>query len=62
MFEKDTRFVCTLKEDVKKFGFVWTLVDTVTGVQYLYMGGGGGTVLVDENGKPLIIKELRKTQ
>ena len=58
MAKKETRFIKVLEEG----GFlgsneVW--VDTQTGVQYFYHGGGYGggmAVLVDAEGKPLLYR------
>lgn len=36
------------------------IVDTETGVNYLYMNDCGITVLVDENGKPIVTKNKNK--
>lgn len=33
------------------------IVDTDTGVNYLYLRGGGLTVLVDADGKPMVTKD-----
>lgn len=33
------------------------IVDQQTGVNYLYVVGGGLTVLVDPDGKPIVTKE-----
>jgi len=33
------------------------IVDTETGVNYFYVRGGGLTVLVDADGKPIVTKE-----
>ena len=59
MAKKDSRFVKVLEDS----GFISSnevLVDTQTGVQYLYhsAGNSGGlTVLVDAEGKPLLYRK-----
>lgn len=41
------------------YGSQAILVDSETGVEYLWIGGMGLTVLVDHNGKPLIAEGYR---
>ncbi len=56
MAKKEGRFIKVFDEGCF-FGSSEVLVDTQTGVQYLYhaVGNAGGlTVLVDADGKPLI--------
>lgn len=36
--------------------FIKVIVDKTTGVNYLYLQGGGLTVLVDADGKPIVTK------
>lgn len=58
---KEKRFIVTENSDSFSTR-LRVIVDTKTGVQYLYAGmgyGGGVTVLVDENGKPIIAKEYK---
>ena len=55
--KKDKRFEIVLNESAK--GLLGTVIlrDKKTGVHYLYVNwgyGGGLTVLLDENGKPVI--------
>ena len=59
--KKKERFVYTMMEgsSLDETGKRMILVDRVTGVNYLMILGGAGeaaglTVMVDENGKPLI--------
>lgn len=56
---KEDRFQRVLEED-RFFGCNEIWVDTQTGVQYLYRAcgnGGGMTVLVDAEGKPLLYRK-----
>ena len=56
MAEKEKRFEKVYKQSA---GTVQVWVDRETGVNYLYIQngyGGGLTVLLDENGKPVITK------
>lgn len=58
MAKKPNRFQRVLQED-KLFGCSEIWVDTQTGVQYFYRSsgyGGGMTVLVDAEGKPLLYR------
>ena len=63
MAQKDSRFVKVLEDS----GFISSsevLVDTQTGVQYLYhaVGNSGGlTLLVDADGKPLVPQDAGRT-
>ena len=55
----DKRFTFESAESKGALSTSWTqvVIDTNTGVQYLYMQsgyGGGLTVLVDKDGKPLL--------
>lgn len=56
MAKKQKRFVNTFSESTVMTGTeIW--VDRETGVNYLYIGagyGGGLTVLVDRDGKPVV--------
>lgn len=60
MFEpkKENRFVVVEEELVKNMGVVRMFVDTMTGMQYMYVlssgSAGGLTVILDEDGKPFI--------
>ncbi len=51
---KEKRFVKIYSQSM---GTMEIWVDKETGVNYLYRNGGGLTVLLDENGKPVIHKE-----
>jgi len=65
MKDKSERFVAVSRQHIKKSDSVDVLVDTMTGVQYLYAwcgSGAGITVLVDEDGKPLVSEELKRTE
>ncbi len=56
--KNDRRFVQVLEES-SLLSCTSILADTQTGVQYLYHGsgnGGGMTVLVDSEGKPLLYR------
>lgn len=67
MSDPNERFICVHKQLNGSFGASETVkivVDRETGVQYLWYaskimnaGMGGLTVLVDQNGKPLLYKE-----
>ena len=55
----DKRFTFKIAESKGERSTSWTqiVIDTNTGVQYLYLQsgyGGGLTVLVDKDGKPLL--------
>ncbi len=56
MAKKEKRFIRIHSESTGLTGMeIW--VDTLTGVNYLYMGagyGGGLTALLDRDGKPVI--------
>jgi hypothetical protein len=57
--KKDKRFLLVEQETMSVFAdrHISVLCDTKTGVQYLYVAngfGGGLTVLVDKEGKPVI--------
>ena len=49
--KKNKRFVVTYSQDL---GTVQIIQDTLTGVNYLRTSDSGLTVLVDENGKPVV--------
>ena len=54
-----SRFIVVHKSSTSLFGIdTKVLVDTETGVNYLFcdygIGGGGLTVLLDANGKPIV--------
>ncbi|MBR6384844.1 MAG: xylan 1,4-beta-xylosidase [Ruminococcus sp.] len=49
--KKNKRFVVTYSQDL---GTVQIIQDILTGVNYLRTSDSGLTVLVDENGKPII--------
>ena len=57
MAKKDERFI-KIHDEGNGFGWQRTIfVDKQTGVNYLYVGsgyGGGLTVLLDVNGKPVV--------
>lgn len=60
MPKADRRFVWTVEEHgfFKGLGII---VDTQTGVNYLFVqsgNGGGLTALLDENGKPVVTKNI----
>ena len=58
--KKDKRFEVILSESTKALTSTMILRDKYTGVHYLYVAagyGGGLTVLLDENGKPVIRNE-----
>jgi len=64
MAKKTKRFVVTAKKmtlnTVKRL-----IVDTETGVNYLYYGegyGGGLTALLDKDGKPIVTPVKQKTE
>lgn len=55
----DERFIVGKKEVHEIGPDSWIITDSETGVQYLYakfFDAGGLTLLVDENGKPLVDK------
>lgn len=55
MAKKEERFIKTYTQGMANVSEIW--VDKVTGVNYLYHSagyGGGLTVLVDRDGKPVI--------
>jgi len=55
MANKELRFIKTFTQGFFNTSEIW--VDTETGVNYLYHGsgyGGGLTVLLDREGKPVI--------
>ncbi len=57
MTDKIARFEKVYKQGVSNIIEIW--VDTETGVNYIYRQSGysgGMTVLLDENGKPVITK------
>ncbi|MDY3617054.1 DUF6440 family protein [Intestinimonas butyriciproducens] len=52
-----------LSESAKGGGIARVMVDTETGIQYLFvyaLEAGGLTILADEDGKPLINEEYRR--
>ena len=58
--KKDKRFEVILSESTKALTSTMILRDKHTGVHYIYVAagyGGGLTVLLDENGKPVIRNE-----
>ena len=55
---KERRFERVYTEGTLTSIEIW--VDTQTGVNYLVCGPNGITVLVDENGKPIVTPELKK--
>lgn len=60
MAKKDQRFIKTFSQGSMNPTEIW--VDTETGVNYLYHGsgyGGGLTVLLDHEGKPVITMQMR---
>ena len=60
---KEKRFVKTWSDGALGSNEIW--VDRVTGVNYLYHNGGYGgglTVLVDREGKPIITPVPRKDE
>ncbi|MDB7858136.1 DUF6440 family protein, partial [Intestinimonas butyriciproducens] len=62
--KKENRFVKLSIEGVKDVACMQVVVDTWTGIQYLFaesFGNAGGlTALLDEDGKPLICEEYRR--
>ena len=55
--KKDNRFEIVYEQSSFGNGFCEVLIDKETGVNYLYRAfgqGGGLTVLMDKDGKPLI--------
>lgn len=61
--EEANRFLRVSKQDFGGYGDIFILVDTETGVMYTIanVGSGAGlTVMVDENGKPLIWEGYEK--
>ena len=61
--KKESRFVTILSESAKGGGIARVMVDTETGIQYLFvyaLEAGGLTILADEDGKPLINEEYRR--
>lgn len=59
MAENKDRFVCVYKQGLMAESKI--LVDKLTGVHYLFHAvghSGGMTVLLDENGKPVIDKSV----
>ena len=62
MSDKRFRFESTESKSTISASWTQIIVDTNTGVQYLYMQsgyGGGLTVLVDKDGKPLLAPEYQ---
>ncbi|MCJ2162545.1 DUF6440 family protein [Lentilactobacillus kefiri] len=59
------RFISTKLEGTDSGNLVSIITDTETGVQYLSIGGGGVstgggvTVLVDKDGKPLLNEDIK---
>ena len=62
--KKENRFVKLSIEGAKDVACMQVVVDTWTGIQYLFaesFGNAGGlTALLDEDGKPLICEEYRR--
>ena len=61
--KKESTFVTILSESAKGGGIARVMVDTETGIQYLFvyaLEAGGLTILADEDGKPLINEEYRR--
>jgi hypothetical protein len=61
MAKKEQRFIKTFTQGSMNPTEIW--VDTVTGVNYLYHGsgyGGGLTVLLDREGKPVVTMQTGK--
>lgn len=57
---RNDRFEVVIKEGSTFTNYVQVLVDRETGVNYLFVMsgyGGGLTVLLDEDGKPVITKK-----
>lgn len=60
MAKKEQRFIKTFTQGSMNPTEIW--LDTETGVNYLYHGsgyGGGLTVLLDHEGKPVITMQTR---
>ena len=64
MAKKESRFKEIVYDFVDGFGSASILVDTETGVQYLYASRhyetAGMTILLDEKGQPLINEEFKR--
>lgn len=62
--KKEHRFEQLEDELLKNVGVIKVFVDTVTGMQYLYVlssgSAGGLTVMLDENGRPFINEAYKK--
>jgi len=61
MAKKEQRFIKTFSQGSMNPTEIW--VDTETGVNYLYHGsgyGGGLTVLLDREGKPVVTMQTGK--
>ena len=60
--QDNDRFICIHKEDDNRVISTKILVDKVTGIQYIFhVSGyaGGMTVLLDQNGKPLLYQPIQ---
>jgi hypothetical protein len=56
MMAKDKRFELATSQGITPNTYQ-VIVDNETGVNYFYVRGGGLTVLVDADGKPIVTKD-----